>query len=181
MPRSTFTRIVLLSGCLAVTAAAAEPDAPALAHRYEAVVQPFLKNHCLACHGARKREGKLDLSVYSSLQAVVKDHAGLGAGARAARGGGDAARGGAAAARLRTSAGRSSRGSPSVRERRGPTECGRSRVGAGTAAEQRRVRLHDPRPDGRRHPADAGVPGRSRRTRPGSTTRASRWRCRRPW
>ena len=34
--------------------------------------------------------------------------------------------------------------------------------GAGAAAEQRRVRLHDPRPDRRRHPADAGVPRRSR-------------------
>ena len=36
-------------------------------------MQPFLKNHCLACHGALKREGKLDLSVYSSLAAVVKN------------------------------------------------------------------------------------------------------------
>ena len=34
--------------------------------------------------------------------------------------------------------------------------------GAGPPAEQRRVRLHDPRPDRRRHPADARVPGRSR-------------------
>ena len=33
---------------------------------------------------------------------------------------------------------------------------------ARAAAEQRRVRLHDPRPDRRRHPADAGVPRRSR-------------------
>jgi len=75
MPRSRFAvaGIVLLVGSSAVTAAAAEPDAPALAHRYEAVVQPFLKNHCLACHGALKREGKLDLSVYSSLQTVVKN------------------------------------------------------------------------------------------------------------
>ena len=75
MPRSrfTFARIVLLTGCLAVPAAAAEPDEPALAHRYEAVVQPFLKNHCLSCHGPLKREGKLDLSVYSSLKAVVKN------------------------------------------------------------------------------------------------------------
>ncbi len=38
----------------------------------------------------------------------------------------------------------------------------RSRPGAGAAAEQRRVRLHHSRPDGRRHPADARVPRRSR-------------------
>ena len=75
MPRPTFVfaGIVLLVGSSAVTAAAAEPDEPALARRFEAVVQPFLKNHCLACHGALKREGKLDLSVYSSLKEVVKN------------------------------------------------------------------------------------------------------------
>ena len=50
-----------------------KPDEPALEHRFEAVVQPFLKSHCLACHGTLKREGKLDLSGYSSLQAVVKN------------------------------------------------------------------------------------------------------------
>ncbi len=54
-------------------AAAAESDAPALAQRYEAIVQPFLKNHCLACHGPLKQQGKLDLSVYSSFHAVVKN------------------------------------------------------------------------------------------------------------
>ena len=70
MPRPTFAfaRIVLLVGSLAVTAAAAEPDEPSLEHRFEEVVQPFLKNHCLACHGAEKPEAKLDLSVYSSLR-----------------------------------------------------------------------------------------------------------------
>ena len=38
------------------------------------VVHPFLKDHCLNCHGARKQEGKLDLSVYSSTQAVVENY-----------------------------------------------------------------------------------------------------------
>ena len=28
----------------------------------------------MACHGERKKEAKLDLSVYSSVAAVVKDH-----------------------------------------------------------------------------------------------------------
>ena len=75
MPRSrfAFAGIVLLAGSCAVTAAAAEPEEPVLARRFDAVVQPFLKSHCLACHGTLKREGKLDLSVYSSLQAVVKN------------------------------------------------------------------------------------------------------------
>jgi mono/diheme cytochrome c family protein len=60
---------LLGSGALA----AAEPDEPALQRRFAEVVQPFLKNHCLGCHGPEKRQGKLDLSVYTSLEAVAKN------------------------------------------------------------------------------------------------------------
>ena len=49
---------------------------------------------------------------------------------------------------------------PGDPQARGEAERRRSRPGPGAAAEQRRVRLHHPRPDGRRHPADAGVPRR---------------------
>ena len=64
---------------------------------------------------------------------------------------------------------------------RGDAERGRPRPGPRAAAEQRRVRQHDPRPDRRRPPADAGSSPSTRPTRPGSTTRPNRWRCRRPW
>ncbi|HEY2156787.1 MAG TPA: DUF1592 domain-containing protein [Isosphaeraceae bacterium] len=36
-------------------------------------MRPFLRDHCLACHGEKKREGKLDLSRYESAQAIAKD------------------------------------------------------------------------------------------------------------
>jgi hypothetical protein len=33
-----------------------------------------LKNHCLACHGAEKPKGKLELSSYTTVSAILKDH-----------------------------------------------------------------------------------------------------------
>ena len=38
------------------------------------VVQPFLKSYCVACHGDKKQEAKLDLSGYTSLSEVVANH-----------------------------------------------------------------------------------------------------------
>src|SRR5258708_6863447 len=57
MPRSTIAEIVLLVGSIAVSATAAEPIDRPLERRFEEVVQPFLKNHCLSCHGSKKQAG----------------------------------------------------------------------------------------------------------------------------
>ncbi len=74
--RSVMTLCGWLVGAIAVTSTAAEPAiAPAsLESHFERVVQPFLKTHCLACHGSEKPKGKLDLSVYTSAAAVVKEY-----------------------------------------------------------------------------------------------------------
>jgi len=66
-------------GCVVVTTVAAEqtraePSANSLERRFVDVVQPFLKSHCFACHGASKQEAKLDLRGYTSLESVVKNH-----------------------------------------------------------------------------------------------------------
>ena len=37
-------------------------------------MRPFLREYCVACHGERKKEAKLDLGAYTSLAAVAKDH-----------------------------------------------------------------------------------------------------------
>ena len=74
LSRSILTPCVLLAGSMALAASASEPAATALESRFEVVVQPFLKTQCLACHGAEKPKGKLDLSVYTSAPAVVKDY-----------------------------------------------------------------------------------------------------------
>jgi hypothetical protein len=70
-----FAGIALLTGSLAVPAAAAEPDDPALVltRRFDKFVHPFLKNQCLGCHGPEKRAGRLDLSIYSSSSAIGKN------------------------------------------------------------------------------------------------------------
>ncbi|MCA1684510.1 MAG: DUF1587 domain-containing protein [Planctomycetia bacterium] len=72
--RPTSLGIALLVAALVAPTAPAAPDAPALDQRFETVVRPFLKDHCLGCHGDKKQEGKLDLSGYSSAAAVVKNH-----------------------------------------------------------------------------------------------------------
>ena len=70
-PRSTAVLLVLFSGSLA---AGAEPGESPLERRFEEVVRPFLEAHCLACHGVKKQEGKLDLSAQTTSAAVVKNH-----------------------------------------------------------------------------------------------------------
>ena len=54
-------------------AAHASDDRP-LEARFEQVVRPFLKDNCFSCHGPEKPKGKLDLSGYTSVASVVKDH-----------------------------------------------------------------------------------------------------------
>src|SRR5262245_59281651 len=36
-------------------------------------IRPFLQNYCVACHGTTNPEADLDLSVLSSVSAVLKD------------------------------------------------------------------------------------------------------------
>jgi hypothetical protein len=51
----------------------AEPPAQPLERRFTDIVQPFLKTYCLACHGTKKHEAKLDLSGYTSPAIVAKN------------------------------------------------------------------------------------------------------------
>ena len=70
--------MALAAGAISSAMAVAQPVAPAqapLERAFADIVLPFLENHCLTCHGAKKQEGKLDLSGYTSLAAVAKDHA----------------------------------------------------------------------------------------------------------
>ncbi|HKI21207.1 MAG TPA: DUF1587 domain-containing protein, partial [Isosphaeraceae bacterium] len=72
--RAVVAICVVLVGSIAVATTAAGLDERSLERRLEEVVRPFLKNHCLACHGAEKPKAKLDLGIYASVAAVVKDH-----------------------------------------------------------------------------------------------------------
>jgi Protein of unknown function (DUF1592)/Protein of unknown function (DUF1588)/Protein of unknown function (DUF1587)/Protein of unknown function (DUF1585)/Protein of unknown function (DUF1595)/Planctomycete cytochrome C len=68
LPQAVLAGVLLLAG----PAVAAEPTGQPLEHRFAEVVQPFLKTYCLACHGPKKQEAKLDLSGYTSVAAVLK-------------------------------------------------------------------------------------------------------------
>ena len=60
--------------CLTVasqTAAMLCADDRSLDQQFGDQMQPFLKRHCLGCHGPEKQEGKLDLSHATSIPAIV--------------------------------------------------------------------------------------------------------------
>ena len=63
--------LLLISVC-AGPAAAADPTAADLDRRFADTVRPFLETYCLGCHGQMKPKGDLDLSAYSSVEAVAK-------------------------------------------------------------------------------------------------------------
>jgi hypothetical protein len=71
--RRTVGTCALLIGSIAGTAAADDSSAQSLERGFVDVVRPFLKNNCLSCHGPMKAKAKLDLSVYASLDAVIKN------------------------------------------------------------------------------------------------------------
>ncbi|HEY2253218.1 MAG TPA: DUF1592 domain-containing protein [Planctomycetaceae bacterium] len=80
MPRYLLPLLIALAASgISFETALAQPAAPAtkaqtpLERGFADVVQPFLKNHCLACHGEKKQEAKLDLGQYATLAAVVRD------------------------------------------------------------------------------------------------------------
>jgi hypothetical protein len=58
--------------CTATRVAAAEPP---LERRFTEVVHPFLKTYCFHCHGPSKPRGKLNLSAYTSVDAIAKAEA----------------------------------------------------------------------------------------------------------
>ena len=69
--------LVFIAPMLWRTVAAEPADATTeatLKQEFKDVVQPFLRIHCLSCHGKEKQEAKLDLSGFTSLKAVAGAH-----------------------------------------------------------------------------------------------------------
>src|SRR4051794_11283920 len=72
-PRLPLVLLALIVGLFPTADAAEVPDGPPLERRFEAVVRPFLKAHCLGCHGEKKQESKLDLSADTTAAAVARN------------------------------------------------------------------------------------------------------------
>jgi len=73
MPHATLGAIFLLLAC-ACRAMAVDRIEGELQRGFADMVHPFLETYCFACHGKEKQKGKLDLSSYSSLEAVASDY-----------------------------------------------------------------------------------------------------------
>ncbi len=74
MKRGVVAFIVLIGTYTDVELACAQADDATLEERFDTFIAPFLKNHCLSCHGAKKQESKLDLSRETSAATVVQNH-----------------------------------------------------------------------------------------------------------
>ncbi len=142
---------------------AQEPKADAKPADYATAVQPLVKKYCLNCHSTKAKKGSLDLERFATLADVRKDvkvwqgiieqiEAGEMPPKEQPQPTDDREEG---AARLDSR----------VPRRGGEGPHRRSGARPAAAPEQRRVRLHRPRPDRRRSATDARVPRRRRRRR----------------
>ena len=144
----TIWGLILASGLLwtAVASAADAPGAEAVDRGFRETVRPFLETYCVGCHGAKQPKGELNLDAFQSAKAVAAD---LGRWELVEE------RSTWRSCRLERLRG-IRRARPAQRCWGGLTRCGaggessrgRSGPGAGKTAEQRRVRQHDPGPDG---------------------------------
>src|SRR6266498_2354900 len=70
-----FSTRLLVLGCLAIPAInAAESTEADLARRFTQTVRPFLHTYCMGCHSGQTPASQFDLSPYSTMAAVVRDH-----------------------------------------------------------------------------------------------------------
>src|SRR5438445_2943089 len=73
LPQSLLAGVVFLVAFHTHTPTATEPIEQPVERRFADVVQPFLKDYCLSCHGGDKPKAKLDLTAFTSAAAVVKN------------------------------------------------------------------------------------------------------------
>src|SRR5687768_11528569 len=62
------------AGARPAGAPAAGPGAAPLGSQFRETVQPFVQTYCVTCHGGEKPKGDLDLSAFTTLESVAKDH-----------------------------------------------------------------------------------------------------------
>src|SRR5439155_20746643 len=67
--------VVFLCMSFGAIAFSTEPSEPELARAWNETVAPFVQTYCNSCHGKEKREGKLDLTSFSSLNQLAAGHA----------------------------------------------------------------------------------------------------------
>ena len=75
-PRASWSRVLVCAVTLLIgnPVRAQQSQSVALENGYRMTVLPFLKAHCLDCHGQDEPEAKLDLSGYTSAASVASSH-----------------------------------------------------------------------------------------------------------
>src|SRR4051812_46702601 len=71
--RATITVTILGLATVAFQAIGSDPVPVPLERGFRDTVQPFLKTYCSACHSGEKPKGDLDLSTFTTVDAVAKD------------------------------------------------------------------------------------------------------------
>jgi hypothetical protein len=72
--RVTITPLLLFAGFLAAPLVASETTEVDLERKFTGTVRPFVDTYCITCHGKEKPKADFDLSPYSTVDAVVRDH-----------------------------------------------------------------------------------------------------------
>lgn len=69
------TAAVACLGWLAATVGGADRVGADLERRFTGTVRPFMEAYCVSCHGQEKPKAQFDLSPYTTMAVVVRDHA----------------------------------------------------------------------------------------------------------
>src|SRR5688572_3465320 len=72
--RATIATILILVSSIAVLRAASDTTEIELERHFAGTVRPFVETYCITCHGKEKPKADFDLSPYSTVDAVVRDH-----------------------------------------------------------------------------------------------------------
>ena len=76
MPPCVIALILLLaSGMISSAAAADGPADSALERQFAQTVRPFVNRYCSGCHSGETPAAQFDLTAYSTMETVVRDHA----------------------------------------------------------------------------------------------------------
>ncbi len=73
--RATISALALMLGAFVARAETPGTATVALENQFSDGVRPFLAQYCLPCHSGESAEADLDLSAYTSVPVVVRDHA----------------------------------------------------------------------------------------------------------
>ncbi|HEY0551521.1 MAG TPA: DUF1592 domain-containing protein, partial [Verrucomicrobiae bacterium] len=71
---ATIATVLVLASSIAVSLAASATTEAELERHFTGTVRPFVETYCISCHGKEKPKADFDLSPYSTVDAVVRDH-----------------------------------------------------------------------------------------------------------